>query len=409
MKSLLTLFALLLAFSFARAFAQNPAPNYDPLAMAALGDGIFHDSGGTGMVLVIVHDHQVFFHGYGETSPGSRQAPTRDSVVRICSLTKIFTTDLLAKLVAEKTLKLSDPLQRFAPSRVIVPKRGKAITLADLATHTSGLAREIRGAPRDTPHFTFPDHAVRWRWLPQQHLSSAPGTAALYSNVAYDFLSDAMQSAAHEQYAAMLSERTLKPLRMYNTTYFPTAAQCERLLHSAHNDGPCTSTEQTQGSSGLYSTASDMEIWLKYLLGTGAQVQDASAQAVYIPASSLVRQEGLDHAGAPMGLGLGWMHLLPADDPSHIVEKTGGGAGFLTYIAINHAKHTAVFLAVTDGPDRPKPTVVPAVPVAHFNLFYAANNLLLTVCGLPTLPAPPVRPVAVAAHKRARAHGAKRR
>jgi serine-type D-Ala-D-Ala carboxypeptidase/endopeptidase len=424
MKSLFKFLAPLLVFSFVPVFAQIPAPLYDPQTMATLGEEIFRSSGMSGMVLVIVHDNQVFFHGYGEATPGSHQLPTQDSVVRVCSLTKIFTADLLTKLVADKMVKLTDPLQRFAPPHTLVPKRVRAIMLSDLATHTSGLPREVSGAPRNTPHFTFPDYATRWRWLPDQHLSATPGTTAVYSNVAYDFLGDALQSAAHQQYAALLTARTLKPLRMYNTTYFPTAAQCGRLLHSPNNDGPCTSTEESAGSSGLYSTAGDMEIWLKYLLGTGAQAQDPAAQAVYIQASNLVRQQGLDHAGEPTGLGLGWMHLLPPNSPSHIVEKTGGGAGFVTYIAINHARHAAIFFAATDGlsrpkpnrskPARPKPPMPsqgapnPGVQVEHVNLFYAANNLLLTVSGLPPLLPPPPRHVRVVAHKHAPAHSKKK-
>src|SRR5580698_5875543 len=127
MKSLFKFLAPLLVFSFVPVFAQIPAPLYDPQTMATLGEEIFRSSGMSGMVLVIVHDNQVFFHGYGEATPGSHQLPTQDSVVRICSLTKIFTADLLSKLVADKTVKLTDPLQRFAPPHTLVPKRVRAI------------------------------------------------------------------------------------------------------------------------------------------------------------------------------------------------------------------------------------------------------------------------------------------
>jgi serine-type D-Ala-D-Ala carboxypeptidase/endopeptidase len=214
--------------------------------------------------------------------------------------------------------------------------------------------------------------------------------------VAFDFLGDALQSAAHKQYAALLAERTLNPLHMQHTTFFPNAEQCEHLLISAHEDGPCIATEATAGSSGLYSTAADMAIWLKYLLRTGRPgipAQDASAQAVYILPSNLVRQKGLDHAGEPTGVGLGWIHILPIDSPSHIVEKTGGGAGFETYIAINHSRRTAIFLAATDG----------SVDT-HLNLFDAANKLLLAVAGLPPLPPPPPKPAAKHKHPHRRGY-----
>lgn len=365
--------------------AQTPPSNALASLESAgdLGEDLFVQSGSTGMVLVVVRDGQVFFRGYGETTPNSRQLPNQDSVLRLCSLTKIFTTDVLTKLVADKIVRLDDPLQRYAPPRAVVPKRIKPITLIDLATHTSGLPRELGNPPPDTAHFTFPDYQTRWRWLPNQHLRNVPGRSALYSNLAYDFLSDALQSASHKQYAALLAARTLEPLHMRNTTFFPSADQCNRLLKGVRDNGPCSVTEATAGSSGLYSTAGDMAIWLQYLLRTGGPTipeQDPAAQAVYVLPANLVGQRGLDHAGEPTGVGLGWIHILPLDEPSHIIQKTGGGGGFETYIAINHSRHTAIFVAATDGID------------THLNLFNAANKLLLAVAGLPPLPPPPPRP-----------------
>jgi serine-type D-Ala-D-Ala carboxypeptidase/endopeptidase len=386
----LLVFLFVLPLMSALAQPQAPASLPDLQSIGALSTDLFLQSGATGMVLVVIRDDQVFFHGYGETAPNSHQLPTQDSLLRLCSLTKIFTTDVLTKLVADNTVRLEDPLQRYAPAGTIVPKRIRPITLADLATHTSGLPRELGNPPPNTPHFTFPDYRTRWRWLKNQRLRSTPGTAALYSNVAFDLLGDALQSAAHKQYAALLAEHTLNPLQMQHTTFFPSAEQCGRLLISDHDDGLCTATEATAGSSGLYSTAADMAIWLKYLLRTGLPgipAQDASAQAVYILPSKLVSQKGLDHAGEPTGVGLGWIHILPIDSPSHIVEKTGGGAGFQTYIAINHSRRTAIFLAATDGPVD-----------THLNLFNAANKLLLAVAGLPPLPPPPPKPVAKRKH-----------
>jgi D-alanyl-D-alanine-carboxypeptidase/D-alanyl-D-alanine-endopeptidase len=381
-----TLLFFLLALPPVSASAQTnpPAPLPDIQSLDALGTDLFLQSGSTGLVLVVVRDDQVFFRGYGETAPNSNQTPTQDSFLRLCSLTKIFTTDVLTKLVADKTVQLDDPLQLYAPPHTAVPKRIRPISLADLATHTSGLPRELGNAPRGTPHFTFPDYRTRWRWLPNQRLRTTPGTAAVYSNVAFDLLSDALQSAAHQPYAALLAERTLNPLHMQNTTFFPTAEQCGLLLTGVHDEGPCTTTEATAGSSGLYSTATDMAIWLKYLLRNGDPgLPGQDAQAVYIPRTKLVSQKGLDHAGEPTGVGLGWIHLLPIDSPSHIVEKTGGGAGFSTYIALNHSTRTAIFLARTDGPLD-----------THINLFNAANKLLLAAAGLPPLPPPPPKPTA---------------
>ncbi|ADW70589.1 D-alanyl-D-alanine-carboxypeptidase/endopeptidase AmpH [Granulicella tundricola] len=379
--ALLALAALLPALSRAQALPDLKSAD-------TLGQSLLERSGSTGLVLVVVRDKEIYVHGFGETAPGSHQAPTATSLLRLCSLTKIFAADLLIKLVQDKTVRLDDPLKSYAPVNATVPdKQARPITLGDLATHTAGLPREMAPTPRGSGHFTFPNHAQRWNWLPTAHLITVPGTAALYSNLSFDLLGDALQSAAQMPYAALLRARTLKPLAMWETNYTPTPAQCARLLQGVHDEGQCTDTQATAGSSGLYSTPTDISHWLQYLLGQQVGItpgQNPAAQAVYLQPSQLASISGLDHAGEATGIGLGWIHTPGSLDPtatdSEIIEKTGGGAGFLTYIAINQSRHTAIFVAATDG-----------LPETHLNLFKAANNVLLTLAGLPPLPeAPPI-------------------
>ncbi len=373
-----------LALGALHSLGQSAPP---PLQSAeALGQDLYLRSGSTGLVLLVVRGNEVFFRGYGETAIGSGQAPGPDSLLRLCSLSKVFATDLFLKLAADNLVRLDTPLQRLAPPKALVPSRaGHVITLGDLATHTAGLPREVHPAPANVPHFTYPDYQQRWAWLPKQHLLSTPGKAALYSNVGFDLLGDALQSAAHKPYATLIAERTTTALGMHETGFDPTAEQCARLLQGAHDEGPCTSTDATAASSGLYSTPRDMVPWLKYLLGTGLPqipAQPAVAQATYIQPNNLLRVQGLDHAGGPSGIGLAWIHTLaPAEPtPNEIIEKTGGGAGFLTYIALNQPHHIAIFVAATDGRSE-----------THLNLFRAANDVLLTLAGLPTLPPEPPR------------------
>lgn len=390
------LIAFLLLLSLSPAFAQTtkPAPLPDLKEAGALGEELYENTGPTGMVLVVVRGNQVFIRGYGETAPDSGVKPDANSVVRLCSLTKIFTTDVLSKLVKDGTVHLDDTLQQFAPTGAVVPQKATAITLEDLATHTSGLSREVGTAPRGTPHFTYPDYATRWRWLPKQKLLFEPGSSALYSNVGYDLLSDALAAATHKPFSVLLSEETLKPLGLRETTYTLTESQCARLMTNKRAGSLCASTLNTEGSSGLYSTAADVAIWLKYLLGTGAPAipaQADAAHAIYMLPSDLRLKSGLDHAGKPTGIGLGWMHLGANDDPQHLIEKTGGGAGFTTYITIHPASHTALFVAMTEGP--------PRRGAKYFNIFKGANNAVLALAGLAPLDDDPRKP---SAHLRAK-------
>lgn len=374
---------MLLVTSAAWVDAQQPLP----LADADLrGSTIFEESAATGMVLVVVRNREVMMTSYGETSPGSGVKPSSNSLVRLCSISKVFAGELLMELTKEGKVRLTDPLQRFAPPGRVVPKGagGTPITLRDLATHTSGLPREVSSYPAKAPHFTFPDRTLRWIWLPKQRLISHPGTAALYSNVGFDFLGDALVSATNKSYAQLLKEYIVQPLGLRDTTLTPSWEQCARLLRGTGDEGPCTDTQASGASGGVYSTSADMVRMLQYLLHVpGVAAQAGPSIAVYLKPIQLKSVQGLSHAGDPTGIGLGWVQLGDPDGPSALIEKTGGGAGFETYIALSPRRQTGIFLAVTEGKGN-----------AHIDFFHEANNLLAALANIPPLP-PRMHPVRV--------------
>jgi serine-type D-Ala-D-Ala carboxypeptidase/endopeptidase len=65
-----------------------------------------------------------------------------DTIFEIGSISKVFTSLLLADMVNRKEVTLDDPAAKYLPENVKLPERsGKSITLLDLSTHTSGLPR----------------------------------------------------------------------------------------------------------------------------------------------------------------------------------------------------------------------------------------------------------------------------
>ena len=375
---------------------------------AELGQELLVKSGSTGLVLVVVRGKETFVQGFGETAPGSGVVPDRSSVVRLCSLTKIFATDLLVKMMGDGTVRLDDPLQKFAPKGVRVPvvDEARPMTLGDLATHTAGLPREVGPTPRGTAHFTFPSESFRRGWLPRQRLKAVPGSAALYSNVGFDLLGDALSAAAHESYPRLLARRTTGPLGMRETGYGPTAAQCARLLGGSHPEGECTPTANTAGSSGLYSTGSDMQRWLEYLLGDGyagdsgtecggaGGVCEAGTTAACTRVGSCRRagwsRVGMDPYGGAGGCEWG--------EPVWGYRGEDGGWGGVSdvYRAEPGGRIRRSLWRLRMGGWR-----------THLNLFRAANNVLLRLAGLPEFPEelPHPRAVVVMARITAKVRG----
>jgi D-alanyl-D-alanine-carboxypeptidase/D-alanyl-D-alanine-endopeptidase len=123
----------------------------------------------------------------------------------------------------------------------------------------------------------------------------------------------------------------------------------------------------------------------------GESVPATPAITVYVKPEQLKSTQGLSHAGDPTGIGLAWIQLGEADSPSMILQKTGGGAGFETYIALNPKQQTGVFLARTEGEGR-----------QQIDFYHEANNLLAALANVPPLPEKqqPVRAVKKKAGRR---------
>lgn len=313
---------------------------------------IFQKGRPVGMVMVVINGREALQRFHGQTRPGNHIRPDGNSVVRIASLTKLITSEVLVAQAARHVVRLDDPLQKYAPAGVVLPvgPTGQRMTLRDLATHTSGLPREMPGTKAaDTPVFVWPDQRQRWQWIATTHGHYGPSGRAAYSNLAYDFLADALSFSARLPYASLLQQRITAPLGMRDTTLKPTAAQCARLMVS-YDTTRCTETTPAGGSGGIYSTANDMQRWLQHqvLPRTAAEQSrvDALRQMVF-PRSALRAARGLDVVGTADAVGLGWLYMKPQNGRPAIWQKTAGGGGFISYVATVPQQHIAVFVSMT--------------------------------------------------------------
>ena len=320
-------------------------------AVGLAGAAMWLTSGAPGLVLAVVRGPDALVRGYGETAEGNGQEPDGRSLLRLGSITKVFTTEVLAGLAADGKLRLTDALAAHAPAGASVPPAGdRPITLLDLATHSAGLPREMGNAPEGAPPFTWPTQADRWAWLGKHTLGWPPGTVAAYSNVGFDLLADALGDAAGEPYPVLLRDRVTGPLGMGDTAYQPTPEQCGRLMTGSGigGPGPCVDSSATAGAGGLYSTGDDMLIWLRHQMGDPhAWAMRALAHAVYRSRQSLPAAIGFDEAGAMDGIALGWLIVAAHDQVPMLIAKSGGGGGFMTYVAFAPGRDVGVFVAVS--------------------------------------------------------------
>jgi D-alanyl-D-alanine-carboxypeptidase/D-alanyl-D-alanine-endopeptidase len=323
---------------WAAALASPARAEPMPSDLARGFDEIFRRAQVTGMVAAVVDGERTYVAGFGRARAGRAGRPDGRTLVRINSLTKVMTGEVLANLVAEHRVALGDPLARYAPPGRLVPARAGAgpITLLDLAAHTSGL-------PRDNPPGLSADG--RWTWLGRWKPARGPGRIAQYSNAAYMFLGDALERASGESTADLIGKYVTAPLGLADTTFAPSAEQCARLMTNGTTTHPCRPTFDIAAMGGLYATADDMSLWLRAHLDAAKGSARDATQRPLVRRANLDRMIALDFAGPVDAVAMGW--LVMRLDGTYALQKTGGGGGFMNYAILAPEKRKAIFVTVS--------------------------------------------------------------
>src|SRR5262245_6551156 len=131
------------AVVFAPGFAQTPSPvPADEEIRKILVQRIDESKQSVGIVVGVIEPKGRRIVSYGAPAKGDPRTLNGDTIFEIGSITKVFTSLLMADMVQRGEVALSDPISKYLPPEVKVPSRnGKTITLEDLSTHTSGLPR----------------------------------------------------------------------------------------------------------------------------------------------------------------------------------------------------------------------------------------------------------------------------
>jgi serine-type D-Ala-D-Ala carboxypeptidase/endopeptidase len=319
------------------------------------GTVLFLQSHVPALVIGAVRDGRTAVFGFGETSDGSGKPPDQRTMLRVGSLTKGFTGQVLASLVADGTVKFTDRLQDRIGWNMTIPSRaGHQIKLIDLVTHSAGLPREVsrEPGPPDNPFSTLTPGAYRDA-LASDPLIFPPGTGALYSNFGFDVLSAALSHAAGRPYDALLKERVTDPARLTDTVLSLRADDHNRLLQGHDFDGkplPDVSTPLiAAGASGIYSTPDNILRWLSWHLDR-FQSNDAEVRlldhAAYLQRDGLNPVFGFDESGHMDAISLGWIVMQPHDDLPLILQKAGGLQGIFSYTAFAPTRGIGAFVAI---------------------------------------------------------------
>lgn len=199
-----------------------------------------------------------------------------DTLYEIGSITKVFTSLLLADMVERGEVGLDDPVAKYLPVGVRMPDRnGKPITLLDLSTHRSGLPRMPSNFNPKDPTRPYVDYPVErlYEFLSSHESRRDVDAEWEYSNLGAGLLSLALARRAGTDFETALRDRVFRPLGMNSTVIALTPALKSRMT-TAHSSvfrlAPTPLWDFTPaffGTGSLRSSANDLLIFLAANLG----------------------------------------------------------------------------------------------------------------------------------------------
>ncbi len=253
--------------------------------------------------------------GYGMANLETSTPATPETVYKIASVSKQFIAAAVLVLVQDGKLQLNDPIRRYLDG---TPASWEGITVAQLLSHTSGIARDL---PDFDPFKVQPDSeflrasfALPLRFKPGEHWA--------YSNINYYCLAEIIRKVTGRPWDQYVADRIFAPAGMTRTR-----------TTTVENIVPNRANGYSSGDSGF----TNAEVWLA-LRPSGAflsTVLDFAKWDAALYSDSILKESSKAAMWSPVTLndgsthpyGFGW---FIDQKPGHRRLHHGGGVpGFV--------------------------------------------------------------------------------
>jgi uncharacterized protein YbbC (DUF1343 family)/CubicO group peptidase (beta-lactamase class C family) len=235
------------------------------------------------VVLVGLGDETLYYEAFGDRALAPAREPmTLDTIFDLASLTKpVATATSVMMLVEEGRVRLSDRVAAHIPG---FERYGKsAITVRQLLSHVSGLRPDVDLADE----WVGTDTAIQLAL--EEVPMAAPGARFIYSDINFFLLGEIVRRVSGQPLDVFARDRIFQPLGMADTMFNPSeplvprvapTQRCTRygwpcdgpdmfMLRGLVHDPTARRMAGVAGHAGLFSTADDLAVFCRMLLGGG--------------------------------------------------------------------------------------------------------------------------------------------
>ncbi|MCK3686002.1 serine hydrolase domain-containing protein [Maribellus sp. YY47] len=288
----------------------------------------------TQLSVALIVNSKVIFTGVECHNDTLNYTDNSMKIFEIGSISKVFTSTLLANLVQKQKVRLNDQMN----SCVDLPLNSRdTFTLQELANHTSGLPRLPANLNLATADFRNPYKNYSKDEL-LEYLSddsadrNSPGEKYEYSNLGAGLLAYLLAKKEGSDYERMLKKYIFDKYGMTHSTTEKSKLN-EELVPGLDAGGKETSNWDFSvlvGAGGILSNVSDMSKFAQ------AQFDSANTELRLTRESTFKVNNGME-------IGLGW-HILHPETGNTWHWHNGGTGGYTSSMAIDVENKTAVII-----------------------------------------------------------------
>jgi CubicO group peptidase (beta-lactamase class C family) len=299
-------------------------------------------------VIGILQGNCASIHGFGQID-GTEEPLGDTTIYEIGSITKVFTSVLLACLVNQESVKLEDSVVHLLPE---LPQFPPAITLKHLATHTAGLPRLPRNLwwsvlkNSSNPYAAYmPEHLLAY--LRNFKRAGKIGQFS-YSNLGVGLLGHILERVTHLSYEQLIKRYITQSIGLVDTCITLTPEQQGRFAPGHTCAGKRTANwdfPTLAGAGALRATGQDL---LRFLDANIDTEIDHLKQAFALCQTTQTPGERFNNP-AFIGGGLGWFLVKLPGCEEPLLWHNGATGGYQSYLGLLKARRLGVVVLANHG------------------------------------------------------------
>jgi len=282
--------------------------------------------------IAVINNGEVNYYGVIRDDLAIKSIENHDKIFEIGSITKVFTSTVLASLVEDEKINLNDEINSYYSFAF---KGDHKITFESLANHTSGMARlpsNLELSDTTNPYESYGQNELEDYLKNLLTLNDDVSKPYTYSNLGAGLLGFTLGLSQESTFQELLQKSVFDNYNMKNS-FTSSSKLGSRLVEGLDENGNIVSNwdfDVMFGGGGILSTTEDLTKFVK------AQFDPLNKEL------ELTRKATFD-VSENLRVGLGW-HILKSDKGDDLYWHNGGTGGYSSSMTIDLENKTAVII-----------------------------------------------------------------